>query len=317
MRPTAPAKTTAPATTDRHRVVAATRRAIAEPRPRLIRRAVTPRRPYGFGSCSARQSRPSTRATGSRGTPARTDCGRGRLAKQYARGAADDAPRAGRGRRRARGRSRCVPRSPRIEDAGARCLPRRTRRWRPRRLVVPPDDHVAAGSRLEVIVDDGVVGFAAAGHEHDGRTGGIGELYAINLDPQVGVAGSADLRAGRLAGWRVAPCLHAASIRVARRAPAGAAAGRRCGLRSAVRRQARASDTAAGDLASDYAVRWRTHQWQASTRTMPTAREMIDSQTCIVQKWLAGWASTTSWTPSRWAQRTRRHLPRFGRGARH
>ena len=37
-----------------------------------------------------------------------------------------------------------------------------------------------------MIVDDGVVvGFAAAGPEHDGRAAGIGELYAINLDPQV------------------------------------------------------------------------------------------------------------------------------------
>jgi ribosomal protein S18 acetylase RimI-like enzyme len=42
------------------------------------------------------------------------------------------------------------------------------------------------GQRLKVIVDDGVVvGFAAAGPEHDGRAAGIGELYAINLDPQV------------------------------------------------------------------------------------------------------------------------------------
>jgi len=42
------------------------------------------------------------------------------------------------------------------------------------------------GQRLKVIVDDGVVvGFAAAGPEHDGRAAGIGELYAINLDPHV------------------------------------------------------------------------------------------------------------------------------------
>ena len=42
------------------------------------------------------------------------------------------------------------------------------------------------GQRLKVIVDDGVVvGFAAAGPEHDGRAAVIGELYAINLDPQV------------------------------------------------------------------------------------------------------------------------------------
>jgi ribosomal protein S18 acetylase RimI-like enzyme len=42
------------------------------------------------------------------------------------------------------------------------------------------------GQRLTVIVDDGVVvGFAAAGPEHDGRAAGVGELYAINLDPQV------------------------------------------------------------------------------------------------------------------------------------
>jgi ribosomal protein S18 acetylase RimI-like enzyme len=40
--------------------------------------------------------------------------------------------------------------------------------------------------RLKVIVDDGVVvGFAAAGPENDGRAAGIGELYAINVDPQV------------------------------------------------------------------------------------------------------------------------------------
>ena len=40
--------------------------------------------------------------------------------------------------------------------------------------------------RLEVIVDDGVVvGFAAAGPEHDGQAAGVGELYAINVDPQV------------------------------------------------------------------------------------------------------------------------------------
>ena len=39
---------------------------------------------------------------------------------------------------------------------------------------------------LKVIVDDGlVVGFAAAGPEHDGRDESVGELYAINLDPRV------------------------------------------------------------------------------------------------------------------------------------
>jgi ribosomal protein S18 acetylase RimI-like enzyme len=41
------------------------------------------------------------------------------------------------------------------------------------------------GRRLEVIVDDWVVGFAAAGPENDGRAAGIGELYAINVDPQM------------------------------------------------------------------------------------------------------------------------------------
>ncbi len=42
------------------------------------------------------------------------------------------------------------------------------------------------GQRLKVIVDDGVVvGFAAAGPEHDGRAADTGELYAINLDPQM------------------------------------------------------------------------------------------------------------------------------------
>jgi ribosomal protein S18 acetylase RimI-like enzyme len=42
------------------------------------------------------------------------------------------------------------------------------------------------GQRLAVIVDGGiVVGFAAVGPEHDGRETGVGELYAINLDPPV------------------------------------------------------------------------------------------------------------------------------------
>ena len=49
-----------------------------------------------------------------------------------------------------------------------------------------PGAGVAAGQRLKVIVDDGlVVGFAAAGPENDGRDEGIGELYAINVDPKV------------------------------------------------------------------------------------------------------------------------------------
>jgi ribosomal protein S18 acetylase RimI-like enzyme len=40
--------------------------------------------------------------------------------------------------------------------------------------------------RLKVIVDHGVVvGFAAAGPEHNGGAAGVGELYAINVDPQV------------------------------------------------------------------------------------------------------------------------------------
>ncbi len=52
--------------------------------------------------------------------------------------------------------------------------------WRRQVLALLP------GQRLKVIVDDGVVvGFAAAGPEHDGRAAGVGELYAINLDPQV------------------------------------------------------------------------------------------------------------------------------------
>ena len=52
--------------------------------------------------------------------------------------------------------------------------------WRRQVLALLPDQ------RLKVIVDDGVVvGFAVAGPEHDGRVVGIGELYAINLDPQV------------------------------------------------------------------------------------------------------------------------------------
>jgi ribosomal protein S18 acetylase RimI-like enzyme len=51
--------------------------------------------------------------------------------------------------------------------------------WRGQVLALAP------GQRLKVIVDDGlVVGFAAAGPEHDGRAG-TGELYAINVDPQV------------------------------------------------------------------------------------------------------------------------------------
>jgi ribosomal protein S18 acetylase RimI-like enzyme len=52
--------------------------------------------------------------------------------------------------------------------------------WRRQVLALLP------GQRLKVIVDDGVVvGFAAAGPEHDGQAAGVGELYAINLDPQV------------------------------------------------------------------------------------------------------------------------------------
>ena len=43
-----------------------------------------------------------------------------------------------------------------------------------------------AGQRLKVIVDDGlVVGFVVGGPENDGRAAGIGELYAINIDPEV------------------------------------------------------------------------------------------------------------------------------------
>lgn len=52
--------------------------------------------------------------------------------------------------------------------------------WRRQVLALLP------GQRLKVIVDDGVVvGFAAGGPEHDGQDAGIGELYAINLDPRV------------------------------------------------------------------------------------------------------------------------------------
>ena len=51
--------------------------------------------------------------------------------------------------------------------------------WRRQVLALLPSQ------RLKVIVDDGVVvGFAAAGPEHDGRAASVGELYAINLDPQ-------------------------------------------------------------------------------------------------------------------------------------
>ena len=52
--------------------------------------------------------------------------------------------------------------------------------WRRQLLALLP------AQRLKVIFEDGlVVGFAAAGPEHDGRDAGVGELYAINLDPQV------------------------------------------------------------------------------------------------------------------------------------
>ena len=52
--------------------------------------------------------------------------------------------------------------------------------WRRQVLALLP------AQRLKVIVDDGVVvGFAAAGPEHDGRAADTGELYAINVDPQV------------------------------------------------------------------------------------------------------------------------------------
>ena len=52
--------------------------------------------------------------------------------------------------------------------------------WRRQVLALLPSQ------RLKVIVDDGVVvGFAAAGPEHDGGAASTGELYAINLDPRV------------------------------------------------------------------------------------------------------------------------------------
>jgi ribosomal protein S18 acetylase RimI-like enzyme len=55
----------------------------------------------------------------------------------------------------------------------------RAAHWRRQVLALLP------GQRLKVVVDDGVVvGFAAAGPEHDGRAA-VGELYAINLDPPV------------------------------------------------------------------------------------------------------------------------------------
>ena len=118
-------------------------------------------------------------------SPAGTRCGRGRLTKQDARGGAYDSSRA-------------------IGDAD-RLGAIQVRAWQATYRGVMPDayldeldaDDRAAywrrqvlallpGQRLEVIVDDGVVvGFAAAGPEHDGRAAGVGELYAINLDPQV------------------------------------------------------------------------------------------------------------------------------------
>jgi ribosomal protein S18 acetylase RimI-like enzyme len=52
--------------------------------------------------------------------------------------------------------------------------------WRNAVHVLQPDQ------QLKVIVADGfVVGFAAAGPEHDGQAPDVGELYAINLDPSM------------------------------------------------------------------------------------------------------------------------------------
>jgi len=52
--------------------------------------------------------------------------------------------------------------------------------WRGQVLALLP------GQRLKVIVEGGVVvGFAATGPENDGGAAGVGELYAINLDPSV------------------------------------------------------------------------------------------------------------------------------------
>ena len=52
--------------------------------------------------------------------------------------------------------------------------------WRGQVLALLP------GERLKVIVEGGVVvGFAATGPEHGGGAAGVGELYAINVDPSV------------------------------------------------------------------------------------------------------------------------------------
>ena len=45
-------------------------------------------------------------------------------------------------------------------------------------------------------------------------------------------------------------------------------------------------------------MRWRTHQKDAATSAAPRVQTASDSQACMVQNWLAGWAVTTSWRPS-------------------
>lgn len=60
-------------------------------------------------------------------------------------------------------------------------------RWR-EHLIAPSSD----GQLLVVVDDHRVVGFASLGPERDrGTPSDIGQLYAINLDPDVWVEGSA------------------------------------------------------------------------------------------------------------------------------
>src|SRR5687768_15541426 len=59
--------------------------------------------------------------------------------------------------------------------------------WRRQVLALQPDQ------RLKVIVDDGVVvGFAAAGPEHDGRVPGMASCTRSTSTPRCGAVGSAE-----------------------------------------------------------------------------------------------------------------------------